>query len=248
MQRVAIVTGSASGIGRAAAERFAASGLGVVAGDVRLPTGLPAGVVCLEADVATASGNAALVEAALERFGRLDTAVLNAGVAGSRPFEQAGMLEQFDHVMDVNVRGVVLGLQAVLVPMVAAGSGSIVITASVSGLGGDPGMWAYNTSKGAVINLMRATAIDYAARGIRVNAVCPGPTHTGMTAPVRETRPDWYEGLRSRVPMQRWGEADEIAAVIEFLASSAASFVTGVAIAVDGGVTAGTGQFTPPSA
>ena len=209
---------------------------------------MPDGVVCVESDASSVEGNAALVDAAVHRFGRLDIAVLNAGVAGSRPFEHHGTLEQFDRVMNVNVRGVVLGLQAVLVPMVAAGSGAIVITASVSGLGGDPGMWAYNTSKGAVINLMRATAIDYAARGIRVNAVCPGPTNTGMTAPAQSARPGWAEGLRSRVPMQRWGEASEIAAVIEFLASPAASFVTGVAIPVDGGITAGTGQFPPPSA
>ena len=150
--------------------------------------------------------------------------------------------------MHVNVRGVVMGMQAVLPSMLARGSGAIVVTASVSGLGGDPGMWAYNTSKAAVINLVRATAIDVAARGVRVNAVCPGPTHSGMTEPVRESRPEWYAGLRSHVPMQRWGEAAEIAAVIAFLASPAASFVTGVAIPVDGGVTAGTGQFLPPQA
>lgn len=246
--RVAIVTGAASGIGRATVERFLSSGMGVVAGDVggadwswargraRLAT--------LTADVTSASGNVALVEAAVTSFGRIDVAVLNAGVAGGGDLVDQP-IEQFDRIMEVNVRGVVLGLKAVLPRMRTARGGAVVITASVSGLGADPGMWAYNASKAGVLNLMRAAAYDNGRHGIRVNAVCPGPTHTGMTNPLRERRPDWYEELRRHVPLQRWGDADEVAAVIEFLASPNASFVTGVALPVDGGISAGSGQFLP---
>ena len=105
-------------------------------------------------------------------------------------------------------------------------------------------MWPYNTSKGAVVNLVRAAALDLGADAIRVNAVCPGPTETGMTARLQHL-PEAYEGLRRRIALQRWGQASEVAAVISFLASADASFVTGAVIPVDGGITANTGQFLP---
>jgi meso-butanediol dehydrogenase / (S,S)-butanediol dehydrogenase / diacetyl reductase len=144
----------------------------------------------------------------------------------------------------VNVRAVVLGVRAALPSMRSNGGGSIVVTASVSGLGGDPNMWAYNASKGAVVNLVRSLAQDLGADNIRVNAVCPGPTETGMTTRIKSL-PPMYEALRESIPLNRWGQAYEIAAVINFLASPDASFVNGAIIPVDGGVSANSGQFRP---
>ncbi|MGI9611271.1 MAG: SDR family oxidoreductase, partial [Acidimicrobiales bacterium] len=150
-----------------------------------------------------------------------------------------GSMEDFDRVMDVNVRAVALGVKAAVASM--SEGGSIVITGSVSGLRCDSGLFAYNASKGAVVNLARAAALDVAHLGIRVNAVCPGPTKTGMTS-ATEGQPI-ADIMAARVPLGRFGEPTEIGAAISFLASPASSFITGVALPVDGGVTSGTGQW-----
>jgi len=248
--RVAVVTGAASGIGRAAAERIVAEGGSVVACDRDEAQLTWAGdndrIATVTGDVTDQATNERAVSVAVERFGRLDAIVLNAGIAMSGDLLTLP-IEQFDRVIDVNVRAVVLGIRAAIPDMRRAGGGSIVVTASTSGIGGDPNMWPYNTSKGAVINLVRATAIDLAADNIRVNAVCPGPTETGMTNGIRDI-PEIYDSLRRHIPMQRWGQPHELAAAISFLASPDASFITGVALPVDGGIGANTGQFLPREA
>lgn len=242
--RVVWVTGAASGIGRATVEEILAEGGRAVASD--LPTadfswadGNDA-IAVVVGDVTDADHDADAAATAMERFGRLDGAALNAGVA-TRGDLFEGPLDAFDHVMDVNVRAVVLGIRAAARHM-RPGS-AITVTASTSGLRGDPGMWVYNTSKAAVINLVRSASMDLAAKGIRINAVCPGPTETGMTAGFEGPG---YDDMRRRVPLQRWGAASELGAAHSWLLSPKASFVTGASLPVDGGISANTGQFTPP--
>lgn len=248
--RVAVVTGAASGIGRATAELFASRGFGVVVVDVdeaglRWCTG-HAGVVPVPGDVRVPETNRAMVEAASQRFGRLDVAVLNAGVVGSPALEAPGAIERLDEVLAVNVRGLALGIRHTAPALRESGGGAIVATASTSGLRADPGNWAYNASKAAVVNLVRAAAIDYAVQGIRVNAVAPGPVETGMTTALRDL-PEVHQAMARRIPMQRWGGPREVAEAIWFLASPAASFITGVTLPVDGGISAHAGHFELPA-
>ncbi len=242
--RVVWVTGAASGIGRATVEEVIAEGGRVVASD------LPSAdfswadgnddVAVVIGDATSAADNDAAVATAMERFGRLDGAALNAGVA-MRADLFDGPLDSYDTTMDVNVRGVVLGVRAAARSM-RPGS-AITVTASTSGMRGDPGMWVYNTSKAAVINFVRSASMDLAGRGIRINAVCPGPTETGMTTGFEGPG---KEDMRRRIPLQRWGGADELGAAHSWLLSTKASFVTGAHLPVDGGISANTGQFTPP--
>jgi meso-butanediol dehydrogenase/(S,S)-butanediol dehydrogenase/diacetyl reductase len=251
--KVVVVTGAASGMGRATAARLHADGWQVLAADLAVEQlawvdGADDRLRAQVADVSTEDGNATLIATAREIYGRLDGVVLNAGVGSAGTIDGQAM-DDVDRVLAVNLRGAMLGMRAAVPALRDGGGGSIVVTASISGLFGDPNMWAYNASKGGVINLVRSVAIDLAREGIRVNAVCPGGiANTGMTIPLEQHAPDLYEEMRTHVPMQRWGTPEEVAAVIAFLLSDDASFVTGVALPVDGGVTAGTGQFRIPPA
>ncbi|MDH3706213.1 MAG: SDR family oxidoreductase [Acidimicrobiia bacterium] len=245
---VTIVTGAGSGIGRATAERLVAHGGSVVAVDLDADAlawvGDQAPIARLVGDVTDAETSNQAVAVALERFGRLDGAVFNAGIAAPGTIIDVAV-ERFDEVMAVNVRAVVLGLKATIEHLPRGGS--IVVTASISGLAADPGMWAYNASKAAVINLVRSAAVDLGPQGLRVNAVCPGPTDTPLTAGLT-AHPRLGEQLARRSPQQRWTGPDEVAAAIEFLLSADASAINGVALPVDGGLTANNLQFDPPRA
>jgi meso-butanediol dehydrogenase / (S,S)-butanediol dehydrogenase / diacetyl reductase len=247
--RTAIVTGAGSGIGRATADLLLERGKSVVAVDVREErlewTRNQASAVAVTGDVGTEEGNRAMVDAALERFGSLDTLVLNAGVAHIGPID-GNRPELIDRILAVNIRGVALGLQAALSALQASADPAVVAVASVSGMGGEPYMSLYSASKGGVINLVRAAAVELGPSGVRVNCVCPGTTVTAMTRPALDASPEVGESLRRHVPLKRLAQPEEIAEVIAFLASPAASFVHGAVVPVDGGVTANAGQQLPP--
>ena len=247
--RVAIVTGAASGIGRAATKRILDEGGRVVAVDLTAqglswltqvdPDGTRTRAVV--GDVTLEATNAEAVAIA-QTMGGLNAMLLNAGLPANGSLESLDMAT-FDRVIAVNLRAVVLGVRAGLPALRVANAPAIVVTASVSGLGGDPGLWAYNAAKGGVVNFVRAAALELGREGIRINAVCPGPIHTGMTTAILQT--PIHEELRRHIPLGRWGEPEEVAAVLAFLTSPIASFVNGAIIPVDGGVFAGSAQFTP---
>jgi len=243
---VAIVTGAGSGIGRATARRLAADGYRVTLSG-RRETALRESAAQMSAspklvmpgDVTDPAAVTGMIAATLERFGRIDVLVNNAGISRSSPFAEV-TLRSWQEVMAVDVESIVLVTQAALPALVASG-GNVVNVASVAGLGGDPGMTIYNAAKGAVVNLTRSLAVELATQGVRVNAVAPSLTTTDATADIPAA--DVAEFVR-RIPLGRAAEPNEVASVIAFLAGADARFVTGVVLPVDGGLRAGSGQ--PP--
>jgi meso-butanediol dehydrogenase / (S,S)-butanediol dehydrogenase / diacetyl reductase len=246
--KVVIVTGAASGIGEATARRFSAEGAAVVLVDrqrealEKVAGELPRDRTLTHvADVSEPLAINDMMESTVQRFGRLDVLVNNAGVhEGGDPAEITD--EQWRKVMATDADGVFFGCRAAI-PHLEKTKGSIVNTASVSGTRGDWGMSPYNAAKGAIVNLTRALALDLGKMGVRVNSVCPSLTRTGMTADMMDDE-DLLSKFAERIPLGRVCEPREVAAVIAFLASEDASFMTGANVAVDGGVSASNGQ--PP--
>jgi NAD(P)-dependent dehydrogenase (short-subunit alcohol dehydrogenase family) len=245
--QVVLVTGAASGNGHAIASRFLADGARVVAVDVGAD-GLERAaegwgehgdrILCVTADVSDPTGMEAAVATPVERFGRLDVLINNAGISGNQQATTVHEtpIEEFDRVMAINVRGVFIGCRAALPGMLEQGGGIIVNIASVAGLVAFPGRAAYSTSKSAVIGLTRSIAADYAARGIRCNAVCPGMIDTPMTR-WRLEQPDLRAQVLERIPQREIGEASDVAGAVAFLAGPDARYFNGAAVVLDGGYT-----------
>ena len=244
--KVAIISGGARGMGATEARIFAKEGAKVVFGDMRDDLGKQ-----VEAEINDSSGEAIYVsldvtdlpswqnavDTAVSRFGKLDILVNNAGIVSNQSGDDA-TAEEWDRVMDVNAKGVFLGTKVAIPEMRKAGGGSIVNISSISGMVGQHGIHpGYNASKGAVRLLTKTTAIQYARDGIRANSVHPGPIATPMTEASRAD-PERYNNSISRTPMGRYGQPEDIAYGVLFLASDESSYMTGSELVIDGGYTA----------
>jgi NAD(P)-dependent dehydrogenase (short-subunit alcohol dehydrogenase family) len=255
--RIALITGGAGGIGQAAAKIFTAEGARVVLVDLD-EAALQSAVQSIGedmasyavADVTQPEQVQSYVNAAIERWGGIDIFLANAGIEGVLSSIADYPIETFDRVMAVNVRGVWLGLKYVMPVMRDRGGGSIVITSSTAGIGGSATMSAYVASKHAVIGLMRSAALEGAPLGIRVNTVNPAPIETRMMRSLEEMRvaaaddsevtvEQTKQVSEARIPLQRYGNPEEVAKLMLFLASDDSSFCTGGVYMVDGGSSAG---------
>lgn len=251
--KVVLVTGGTSGIGRASVIAFADAGADVVFCGRREARGrevereaAPRGGSArfVRADVRDPEQVRALVDGIVQRHGRLDVAFNNAGIYGNRPFHEMPLAE-FDDIQATNVRGTFLCMQAQLPVMLAQGGGTIIVTSSVQELATRPGSVAYAASKRALVALVKVAALEYGARGIRVNAICPGTIDTPMVRQgAAATLPDPAWGIASRqwakdnVPgVQRMGTPEEIARAVLWMASDEMSYLNGAAVVVDGGMT-----------
>jgi meso-butanediol dehydrogenase/(S,S)-butanediol dehydrogenase/diacetyl reductase len=247
--KVAIVTAGGSGIGAATARRFAREGALVVIADL---SGTRAREVAgeiakgggnarwLKMDASDPEGVQAAIRLATESGGRLDVMVNNAGMGVVEPLETM-TLETWNRILAVTLTSTFLGIKYSIPIMRRQGAGSIVNTASISGIAGDYGMSAYNAAKAGVINLARAAALENAKYGIRVNCVCPGAINTRVSQVLGGKDVEGFKAKLGRNPIGRIGEPEEIANAVLFLASDEASFITGTTIVADGGLTAHTG-------
>jgi NAD(P)-dependent dehydrogenase (short-subunit alcohol dehydrogenase family) len=238
--KVAIVTGGASGLGRAMVERFVEEGAQVVVADVNAEAGkavadeLGAAAVSQPTDVADADQVQGAVDAAVAHFGRLDVMCNNAGVGGRPTRFLDDDFADFDRVMAVNIFGVMVGTQRAARYMAEHGGGAIVNTTSIGGINAGPGVMAYRASKAAVIHVTRSLAVELAAKNIRVNCIAPAHIPTAINASF-----DQSALVRAMQPLQRVGSPRDIAEAALFLASDRAAQITGIVMPVDGGTTAG---------
>jgi NAD(P)-dependent dehydrogenase (short-subunit alcohol dehydrogenase family) len=242
--KVAIVTGAGSGIGKAAAKLFAAEGAKVVCANIsgaEAATAMeigPANAAAMTVDVAKAADVRGMMERTKALYGRLDVLFNNAGVEGGQAMTPDYEEAEFDRVMAINAKGVFLGMKYGIPLMLESGGGSIINTASVAGLVGFPGIVGYTASKGAVAQMTKTVALEFAAQGIRANAICPGVIWTPMVERFAGQSEEARAQLTQMEPVGRMGKPEEVAAMALFLASDESSFVTGTTLPVDGGFVA----------
>ena len=245
-----IVTGANGGIGRAVARRFLNEGANITLVDLdknQLNEFLASlsderdKAIAIEADVSKSADVQNYVNAAMDAFGRVDTLFNNAGIEGSISSLEDYDENTFDQVLQVNIKGVWLGMRHCADAMRRSGGGSIINTASAAGLMATPSLIAYGASKHAVIGMTKSASIELAPAGMRVNAVCPGVINTRMMRSIEqqtipENPEEYVKAVSEKTPLGRYGEADEIASLVAFLASDEATYITGSSYVIDGGL------------
>ncbi len=247
--KVALITGAASGLGRATALLFAEHGAKVIVSDITIDGGHETvkmiqdkggDATFIECNVANEESVNTLISKTVETYGRLDYGINNAGIGGIWTATHKYPTDNFEKVMAINTTGVFMCMRAELEVMTKQGSGAIVNVSSVAGLSGFPNNVAYAASKHAVVGMTKSAGLEYAKKGIRVNAVCPvftiTPLVTGMFDVIGD---DMKDKLEASIPMKRFGKPEEIADAIVWLCSDASSFITGHALPIDGGIMAG---------
>ncbi len=242
--KVALVTGASSGIGQTTAVKFSREGAKVIAVDIQVGGGeetvrmireTGGEAIFIKADVSRLNDVEEMISKTIERYGRLDIAFNNAGIDGEWAPTADCTNENFDRIININLKGVWFCMKYEIAQMLKQGVGVIVNTASILGLTGGENLPAYIASKHAVVGLTKAAALEYATAGIRVNAVCPGAILTGITEKHFTADPQIAAQFISQIPLKRIGKPEEIAEAVLWLCSDAASFVTGHAMVVDGG-------------
>jgi NAD(P)-dependent dehydrogenase (short-subunit alcohol dehydrogenase family) len=238
--KVAVITGAGSGMGAAFARKYLAEGARVVAADISgnqdaVAKELGTDCVAVHADVSNGADVQAMLNTAISKFGRLDILCNNAGIDGAMALTGDYREEDFDLIWSINGRGVFLGMRHAIPLMLKSGGGSIINTASMASVVAFPQMVAYCAAKGAVLMMTKTTAVEYAARGIRVNAICPGVIRTGITTHMPK---EYIDAVAKVTPMGRIADASEVAQLAVFLGSDESSFITGTSVLIDGGYTA----------
>jgi len=259
--KVAIITGGSGGIGATTAKLFANEGAKVLLVDIdeeslkQTASDIGEAASYVAADVSEEDQVNLYTQAAMERYGKIDILLLNAGIEGPfKPLIEV-TVEEFDGLMGINVRGAWLGIKAAVPHMINSGGGSIILLSSIAGLRGAAGQGPYVTSKHALVGLMRTAALECAGLGIRVNTVHPSPVETRMMRSIEagaaqmvqqsgtsRTSEDVKQMISGSIPMDRYAEPEEVASLLLFLSSDEAAFITGSCYSVDGGMNGGMGR------